>query len=74
MSQAINDMVSAITGAVRANTEQETQWLNSAPKEMQGQMRAQIEMQKVQELVQMLAQAMKQLSEQSKNIIRNIGG
>ena len=74
MSKAINDMVSTITSGVRANTAQENEWLASAPPEMQGQMRAQIEMQKEQELIQALAQAMKQISEQSKTVIRMIGG
>lgn len=74
MSQAINDMVSTISGSVRANTAQENKWIASAPPEMQDQMKSQILMQKEQELIQMLAQAMKQLSELSKSTIRNIGG
>jgi hypothetical protein len=74
MNSSINDMVSTITGGVRANTAQEENWLKSAPKEMQDQMKAQITMQKEQELIQMLAQAMKQISELSKSTIRMIGG
>jgi LPS O-antigen subunit length determinant protein (WzzB/FepE family) len=71
---AINDVVSAVSRQVRANTQLENQWLANSPPEMQAQMRAQIEMQKEQELVQMLAQAMKQTSEMSKSVIRNVGG
>jgi hypothetical protein len=74
MSSAINDLVSAISNGVRANTQQENQWLANAPPEMQAQMRSQILMQKEQELVQMLVQAMKQTSEMSKTTIRNVGG
>jgi hypothetical protein len=74
MSSAINDLVTAINNGIRANTQQENQWLASAPPEMQAQMRSQILMQKEQELVQMVIQAMKQTSEQSKTVIRNVGG
>lgn len=74
MSTAINEMVSAITSAVRANTAQENKWIASAPPELQEQLKSQILMQKEQELMQMLAQAMKQVSEQSKTVLRNLGG
>jgi hypothetical protein len=74
MSSSINDLVTAINNGIRANTQQENQWLASAPPEMQAQMRSQILMQKEQELVQMVIQAMKQTSEQSKTVIRNVGG
>jgi LPS O-antigen subunit length determinant protein (WzzB/FepE family) len=73
-ASAINDVVNTVGRQVRANTEQENQWLASAPPEMQAQMRSQMEMQKEQELVQLLAQAMKQTSEMSKSVIRNVGG
>jgi hypothetical protein len=73
-ASAINDVVTATTNGVRANTQQENQWIANSPPEMQAQMRSQIEMQKEQELVQMLAQAMKQMSEMSKSTIRNVGG
>ncbi len=70
---SINDTLNNVMGSLRGNTTQEGKWLESAPKEMRGQMEAQLQMQKEQELIQQMAQLMKQVTELSKSVSRNIG-